>query len=215
MRGNAVNRPVFARLWLWVSPGMDRAGLARLRAEVLAGLAGSVIEVGAGNGLNFGHYPPQVTRVVAVEPNPHLLRAAREAAARAPVPVEVVDAVADRLPAAGASFDAAVTSLVLCSVPDPQAALRELYRVIRPGGELCFLEHVRASTPGLRRVQRGLDATIWPALAGGCHVGRDTAAEIEKAGFTIDRLDRLRFPATCAVTPSSPHILGRAIRPAQ
>jgi ubiquinone/menaquinone biosynthesis C-methylase UbiE len=215
MRGNAVNRPVFARLWLWVSPGMDRAGLARLRAELLAGLIGSAIEVGAGNGLNFGHYPPEVTHVVAVEPNPHLRRVAHEAAARAPVPVEVVDAVADRVPAAGASFDVAVASLVLCSVPDPQAALRELYRVIRPGGELRFLEHVRASTPALRRVQRGLDATIWPALAGGCHVGRDTAAEIEKAGFTIDRLDRLRFPATRALTPSSPHILGRATRPAQ
>jgi len=214
MRGNAVNRPVFARFWLWVSPGMDRAGLARLRAELLAGLAGRVIEVGAGNGLNFGHYPAQVTRVVAVEPNPHLRRVAGAAAARASVPVEVVDAVADRLPAAGASFDAAVASLVLCSVPDPQAALRELYRVIRPGGELRFLEHVGASTPALRRVQRGFDATVWPALGGGCHLGRDTAAEIERAGFTMDRLDRLRFPDTRMPTPSSPHILGRAIRPA-
>lgn len=214
MRGTAVNRPVFARLWLWVSPGMDRGGLARLRDELLAGLAGAVIEVGAGNGLNFGHYPPKVTRVVAAEPNPHLRRVAHDAAARAPVPVEVVDAVADRLPAAGASFDAAVTSLVLCSVPDPQATLRELYRVIRPGGELRFLEHVRAGTPGLRRVQRGLDATIWPTLVGGCHLGRDTTAEIEQAGFTIDRLDRMRFPDTPVPTPSSPHILGRAIRPA-
>jgi ubiquinone/menaquinone biosynthesis C-methylase UbiE len=212
VRGNAVNRPVFARCWLWVSPGMDRSGLARLRAELLAGLAGPVIEVGAGNGLNFGHYPPEVTRVVAVEPNPYLRRAAREATARAPVPIEVVDAVADRLPLAGASFDAAVASLVLCSVPDPQAAVRELYRVIRPGGELRFLEHVRASTPAMRRVQRGLDATIWPTLAGGCHLGRATAAEIEKAGFRIDRLDQLRFPDTRVPTPSSPHILGRAIR---
>jgi hypothetical protein len=74
-------------------------------------------------------------------------------------------------------------------------------------------EHVRASTPGLRRVQRGLDATIWPALGGGCHVGRDTAAEIEAAGFAIGRLDRLRFPDTRLPTPSSPHILGRAARP--
>jgi len=214
MRGNRVNRPVFARFWLWVSPGMDRGGLARLRDELLAGLAGPVIEVGAGNGLNFGHYPPEVTHVVAVEPNPHLRRVARQAAPRAPVPVEVVDAVADRLPVAEASFDAAVASLVLCSVPDPQAALRELYRVIRPGGELRFLEHVRASTPALRRVQRGLDATIWPAFGGGCHVGRDTAAEIEQAGFTINRLDQVRFPDTRVPAPSSPHILGRATRQA-
>ena len=213
MRGNSVNRPVFARFWLWVSPGMERGGLAGHRDTLLAGLSGRVIEVGAGNGLNFGHYPPGVTRVIAVEPNPHLRRAAYGAAARAPVPVEVTDAVAERLPAAEADFDAAVASLVLCSVPDPQAALRELYRVIRPGGELRFFEHVRASTPALRRVQRGLDATIWPALGGGCHVGRDTAAEIEKAGFTIDRLDRLRFPDTRLPAPSSPHILGRAWRP--
>jgi SAM-dependent methyltransferase len=118
MRGESVNRPVFARFWLWMSPGLERGGLARHRDALLAGLSGRVIEVGAGNGLNFGHYPPAVTQVIAVEPNPHLRRVAYDAAARAPVPVEVTDAVAERLPAADADFDAAVASLVLCSVPD-------------------------------------------------------------------------------------------------
>jgi ubiquinone/menaquinone biosynthesis C-methylase UbiE len=210
---DSTNRPLFARFWLWVSPGMERGGMARHRDDLLAGLSGRVIEVGAGNGLNFGHYPPEVTQVVAVEPNPHLRRAAIEAAARAPVPVEVTDGAAGRLPAADADFDAGVASLVLCSVPDQQAALRELYRVIRPGGELRFLEHVQATSPGLRRVQRGLDATVWPMLGGGCHLSRDTAAEIENAGFTMDRLGRLRFPDSRLTMPSTPHILGRASRP--
>jgi ubiquinone/menaquinone biosynthesis C-methylase UbiE len=213
MSDSAVNHPLFARFWLWVSPGMERGGMARHRDVLLAGLAGRVIEVGAGNGLNFAHYPPEVTKVLAVEPNPHLRRVAIDAAARAPVPVEVTGGTADRLPAADADFDAAVASLVLCSVPDLPGALRELRRVIKPGGELRFLEHVRASTPVLRGVQRALDATVWPMLGGGCHLSRDTATEIETAGFTIDRLDRLRFPDTRLSTPSSPHIIGRAIRP--
>jgi ubiquinone/menaquinone biosynthesis C-methylase UbiE len=207
------NRLLFARFWLWVSPGMERGGMARHRDDLLAGLSGRVIEVGAGNGLNFGHYPPEVTQVVAVEPNPLLRRVAVDAAARAPVPVEVTDGTASRLPAADAGFDAGVASLVLCSVPDQPAALRELYRVIRPGGELRFLEHVQATTPGLRRVQRALDATFWPLLCGGDHLGRDTAAEIERAGFRTDRLDRLRFPDSRLTMPSTPHILGRASRP--
>ena len=210
---DSTNRPLFARFWLWVSPGMERGGMAKHRDDLLAGLSGRVIEVGAGNGLNFGHYPPEVTQVVAVEPNPHLRRVAADAASRAPVPVEVTDGTADRLPAADADFDAGVASLVLCSVPDQPAALRELYRVIRPGGELRFLEHVQATTPGLRRLQRALDATFWPIICGGDHLGRDTAAEIERAGFRTERLDRLRFPDSRLTMPSTPHILGRASRP--
>ena len=210
---DSTNRPLFARFWLWVSPGMERGGMAKHRDDLLAGLSGRVIEVGAGNGLNFGHYPPEVTQVVAVEPNPLLRRVAADAASRAPVPVEVTDGTADRLPAADADFDAGVVSLVLCSVPDQPAALRELHRVIRPGGELRFLEHVQATTPGLRRVQRALDATFWPIICGGDHLGRDTAAEIERAGFRTDRLDRLRFPDSRLTMPSTPHILGRASRP--
>lgn len=210
---DSTNRPLFARFWLWVSPGMERGGMAKHRDDLLAGLSGRVIEVGAGNGLNFGHYPPEVTQVVAVEPNPLLRRVAADAASRAPVPVEVTDGTADRLPAADADFDAGVASLVLCSVPDQPTALRELYRVIRPGGELRFLEHVQATTPGLRRVQRALDATFWPTICGGDHLGRDTAAEIERAGFRTERLDRLRFPDSRLTMPSTPHILGQASRP--
>ena len=206
----AVHHPIFARLYPAMSAAMERGGMAERRRALLAGLTGAAVEVGAGDGLNFRHYPPAVTEVLAVEPEPHLRRLARAAASRAPVPVEVVDGLAERLPADDRSVDAVVVSLVLCSVGEQGAALREIHRVLRPGGQLRFLEHVRADTPGMARVQRVLDATIWPRLAGGCHTGRDTAAVIERSGFRIDRLDRFRFPD--ARTPSSSHILGTAVR---
>ncbi|HJW01523.1 MAG TPA: class I SAM-dependent methyltransferase [Arthrobacter sp.] len=206
----ADHHPVFARLYPAVGKAMERGGMDQRRQTLLTGLNGIVVEVGAGDGLNFPQYPPTVTRVLAVEPEPHLRRLARDAANRAPVPVEVVDGVAERIPCADGSADAVVVSLVLCSVPDQAAALGEIHRVLKPGGQLRFLEHVRADTPGLARVQRVLDATIWPRLAGGCHTGRDTAAAIERAGFTITRLDRYLFPA--ARTPVSFHILGTAMR---
>src|SRR5262249_48670917 len=117
------------------------------------------------------------------------------------------------LPAADGAFDAAVASLMLCSVPDQQRALAEMRRVVRPGGELRFFEHVQATTPGLRRVQNALDATVWPGRRGGCHTSRDTAAAIAAAGFAVKELDRFPFPPARIPQPSSPHILGTAIRP--
>jgi ubiquinone/menaquinone biosynthesis C-methylase UbiE len=206
-----VSHPIFARFYAWASPRMERAGFGERRDQLLDGLAGRVIEVGAGNGMNFAHYPPEVTRVVAVEPEPRL-RALAEAA-EAAVSIEVVGGTADRLPADDATFDAAVASLVLCSVPDVPAALAEIRRVLRPGAQLRFFEHVRADTPGLARVQRILDATVWPTFGGGCHPDRDTRAAIEAAGFTIDEIDQLRIPETRIPAPTSPHILGVATSP--
>jgi ubiquinone/menaquinone biosynthesis C-methylase UbiE len=164
------------------------------------------------HGLNFAHYPAAVARVLAIEPDPHLRDIARRNAAQAPVPVEVREGIAEDLPAEDAAFHAAVAVLVLCSVADQHAALREIRRILRPGGQLRFLEHVRASTPALRSVQRLLDATIWPALAGGCHTGRDTATAIKQAGFAIDHLEPFRFPDTRLTTPATLHLRGSATR---
>jgi ubiquinone/menaquinone biosynthesis C-methylase UbiE len=210
----AMSHPLFARFYQRMGPVMDRAGAAEHRKALVAGLQGRVIEIGAGNGLMFAHYPPEVTEVVAVEPEPHLRAAALEAAQRAPVKVTVVDALAEDLPAADGEFGAAVTALVLCSVPSQAAALAEICRVLRPGGQLRFFEHVAAPDPGmLRRVQRAVDATVWPRLLAGCHTGRDTIAAITEAGFIIGELHRFRFPGSGPPSPATPHVRGSAIRP--
>ena len=212
MPTRAKSRPVFARYYVRASQAMETGGMAEHRRRALAGLTGTLIEVGAGNGLNFTHYPAGVTGVLAVEPNPYLRQIAGQQARQAPVPVEVRDGVAERLPAADAAFDAAVVSLVLCSVADQRAVLAEIHRVVRPGGQLRFLEHVRAGTPGLRRAQRLVDATVWPLLVGGCHTGRDTVAMIASSGFTVEQLDEFRFPPTRWSTPATPHVSGMAVR---
>ena len=186
--------------------------MAEVRERLLGDTKGRVLEVGAGSGANFAHYPPAVSSVVAVEPEPYLRKLAEQAAARAPVPVSVVHGVAEALPAGDGEFDTAVLTLVLCSVTDPPCALRELHRVLRPGGRLVFWEHVRAERPPLTIVQDALDRTVWPLLGGGCHVGRDTAAEISAAGFTVERMERYRMPDTRIPLPMAPHIIGSARR---
>jgi ubiquinone/menaquinone biosynthesis C-methylase UbiE len=207
----SVSHPIFARAFPAMSRALEAGGIAGRRKDLLAGLTGEVIDVGAGTGPSFGHYPDTVTRVLAVEPEPRLRALAVAAAQAAPVPIEVTSGMASALPAAAASYDAAVVSFVLCTVPDQDAALAEIRRVLRPGGTLCFLEHVRADTAGLARMQRVLEATVWPHLFGGCHLSRDTAAAIGRAGLTITRLEQFLFPATR--TPVSFHIAGHATAP--
>jgi ubiquinone/menaquinone biosynthesis C-methylase UbiE len=206
-----VSNPVFARIFPRLSRAMEDGGMAARRKPLLGGLTGQVIEVGAGTGASFGWYPPAVARVIAVEPEPRLRRTAAAAARTAPVPVTVTDGLASVLPVPDASVDAAVVTFVLCTVPDQDAALAEIRRVLKPGGLLCFLEHVRADSAGLARIQRALDATIWPHLFGRCHLSRDTTEAIQRAGFSIRRIDRFLFPGTR--TPVSFHITGQASKP--
>ncbi len=207
-----VHHPIFARMYARMGAAAEDKGGAEHRDELLAGLAGRVIEVGAGTGLNFRHYPSTATEVLAVEPEPLLRRHAADEAERAAVPIEVVDGTADAVPAEDASFDAGVASLVLCSVPDQAAALAELHRIIRPGGELRFYEHVKADSPGFARFQRAVDV-VWPVLGGGCHAARNTLTAIEEAGFVPEQVRRFRFAPFVFIKPVEPHILGVARRP--
>lgn len=203
-----VHHPVFARVFDRLTRLGEPRGLGDTRHRLLEGLAGEVIEIGAGNGLSFAHYPAAVTHVLAVEPEAYLRNQAEDAAAAAPVPVTVVDGTADRLPAADDRFDAAVFSLVLCSVPDQHAALTEAARVLEPGGTLRFYEHVRSDSPSGATLQQRLDR-LWPRLAGGCHLSRDTSRAITEAGFALDDVDRVELGPR-VVRRLAPHILGTA-----
>ena len=202
--------PRFARLYLRAAPDAERRGVGEHRERLLAGASGRVLELGAGQGLNFPHYPSTVDAVLAVEPEPTLRAAAERAATVAPVPVSVVAGVADALPADDAGFDVVVASLVLCSVPDPARALAELRRVLRPDGELRFYEHVVAERGPRRAFLRFADRSgLWPAVAGGCHPARDTVGAIERAGFAVASIERFGF-APAPLMPAIPHVLGIA-----
>jgi ubiquinone/menaquinone biosynthesis C-methylase UbiE len=171
-----------------------------------------VLEVGSGDGRSFEHYPPGVVHVLAVEPDPNARAAATRRARAATVPIDVVEGDAAEVPAADETFDAAVVSGVLCSVPDPRAALRELRRVLKHGGELRFWEHVRSSNAAFRTLQRTFDALFWTRSLGGCETTRDTAAAIAAAGFEIVTVDRGFHSSSIVTVTSAPYILGTARR---
>jgi SAM-dependent methyltransferase len=195
----------------WNAARDEQRGQAELRRELLDGLSGRVLEVGAGSGVNFPHYPATVDELVAVEPEPYLRGRATEAGAAAPVEVRVIGGLAGELPFEEASFDAAVVTGVLCSVPDEHAALADLRRVLRPGGELRFYEHVRGRHAARARWQDAVDH-VWPRLMGGCHPNRDTLAAIEQAGFELERCRGFHFPPAARAFPVAPRILGVARR---
>ena len=183
-----------------------------LRRRLLAGLSGRLLELGCGDGRAFEHYPPEVSAVLGVEPDPTARAVAVERARDAAVPIEVVDGVASALPAENGSFDAAVVVWVLCSVPDPAGALLELRRVLTPGGELRFYEHVRSEHAPFRALQRAADALFWTRALGGCRTTRDTAAAVAEAGFEIETLERGFHSSSILTITSAPYVLGVARR---
>ena len=152
----------------------EEAGLRRMRRELLGGAGGRVLEIGAGTGVNLDLYPDAVEDLVVIEPDPHMAKRLKaKLAGSGGRRVDVLEAPAERLPFEDDSFDTAVATLVLCTIPDPSAALVEAARVLRPGGQLLFIEHVRAEGPGLARWQDRLEKP-WRFLGDGCHCNRDT-----------------------------------------
>lgn len=211
MTSSEVNHPRFARMYPRLAAWAEENGALEHRAETLAPTSGKVLEIGAGHGLNFPHYPAGVTEVVAMEPEASLRALAVEAAVKAPVPVTVTDGVAERLPAEDGSYDAVVSGLVLCSVRDLPKVLSEVRRVLRPGGVFCFYEHVRAQSRGFAAYQRAVDL-VWPHLSGGCRVSRRTEAAIRASGLEVERLRHFRFPPGRVPAPTAPFVIGHASR---
>lgn len=171
----------------------EEAGLRDMRAELIAGARGRVLEIGAGTGLNLDHYGSEVDELVLTEPDPHMSKRLRERLAASGREADVVEAPAEQLPFEDHSFDTAVVTLVLCTVPDPAKSLEEIRRVLRPGGELLFLEHVRSSDPGLAGWQDRFERP-WKFLADGCRCNRDTAATIAAAGFECSEIGEGTLP---------------------
>lgn len=209
---STVDNPFFAKLWTVMS-NHETDAIRRLRRDNLAGLSGRVLEVGAGTGSNFEFYPDTVTEVVAVEPERRLAEHAQQAAAAARVPVTVsTDTVEQFMASDSEPFDAVVCSLVLCSLEDPEAALRQLLSLLRPGGQLRYLEHI-AGSGGRARLQRIADATVWPRLFGNCHTHRHTEESIARAGFSVAGARREWTLPRWAPLPVAEVAIGRAVKP--
>ncbi|WP_328731920.1 class I SAM-dependent methyltransferase [Streptomyces caniferus] len=207
-----LSHPLFARIYPKINAYAESHGATEHREELLTGVAGRVLEIGAGTGANFRHYPPGVEHVIAVEPEPRLRLLAERAATDAATSIEVRSGRAEALPAKDGSVDVVVASLVLCTVADVPRTLAEAARVLRPLGELRFYEHVRATRRGLALMQHAL-TPIWPLLGGGCHLTRDTERAITEAGFTIETIRCFDFLINGRPQPASPTILGIARKP--
>lgn len=191
--------------------GTEEAGLREMRRETLAAASGRTIDIGAGTGANLGLYPAAVTELVLAEPDPHMTKRLRRRLAGERSNAELVEAPAERLPFEDAGFDTAVFTLVLCTVPDPKAALAEAARVLKPGGKALFVEHVRAQDPGLARWQDRFEKS-WRFFADGCHCNRDTVATIEASPLKVEAVQRGELPKSPPL--SRPLVRGSATLPA-
>ena len=184
----------------------EASGLGEHRRSLLAGARGDVLEIGAGTGANISHYPSDI-ELTMTEPESPMARRLERKLARSGREAKVVSAPAEQLPFDDASFDTAVSTLVLCTVTDLGRAVTELHRVLRPGGRLLFIEHVRSDEPRLARWQDRLHGP-WVRFGHGCHCNRPTLAAIEGAGFRVVELERDRVPKAPAIV--RPLIVGVA-----
>jgi ubiquinone/menaquinone biosynthesis C-methylase UbiE len=208
-----------AATWLFAQVyerGLQRAEqtyLADWRRALLAGLDGDVLEIGAGTGLNLPHYPAAVRRLVLAEPDPSMRKKLERRLRAHGRAAEVLPCTADSIPLPDASFDAVVTTLVLCMVPRQSDALSELRRVLKPGGKLVFLEHVAAvDNPRLMQWQERIEP-VWKRVVAHCHLTRDTERAIWHAGFRIVSCERDRMKNTFPLV--EPTIRGVAVKPAE
>jgi SAM-dependent methyltransferase len=188
----SIRERIFAALYDPMSKGWEARHGAELKRKLLSNATGRVLEIGVGTGLSFAHYPPDV-ELVGVEPSAPMLRRARRRAAELGLDVTLIQAPAEELPFESDTFDTAVSLAVLCTVGDPGRALTELRRVLRPGGRLVFLEHVRAEDPRLAGWQDRLERP-WGWAACGCHPNRRTLETIEAAGFELAEIDHQDLP---------------------
>ncbi len=166
----------------------ENLGLRRLRREALRGLRGRVLELGIGTGRNLPLYPPAVERVSGIDPDEIMLSQAERRARKVPFPVELILASAEELPFEDGSFDAVVSTLVFCTVPDPPKALGEVRRVLKSGGEFRLLEHVRMEQKPIGWLQDKA-TPLWKHVAGGCHLDRDTLAAVRQTRFEVKRVE--------------------------
>ncbi|HEX4465084.1 MAG TPA: class I SAM-dependent methyltransferase [Solirubrobacterales bacterium] len=200
----------FAALYDRGLKATEEGGLRQMRRDLLSQASGRTVDLGAGTGVNLDLFPEAVSELVMAEPDPHMIKQLRaKAAGRGGV--EIVEASAQELPFADDSFDTAVFTLVLCTVPDPAVALRETARVLKPGGKLLFIEHVRADEAGLAGWQDRLEKP-WRFLADGCHCNRDTVAMIEASSLKLEQTERGRLPKSPPII--RPLVSGSAVRPA-
>jgi SAM-dependent methyltransferase len=200
----------FAAMYDRLLAGTEEAGLADKRARLLSHARGATLELGAGTGANLAHYPDAVTELVLTEPSDHMARRLREKVAASGREAEVVQAPGERLPFEDDRFDTVVGTLVLCTATEPARVLGEVQRILRPGGRLLFLEHVRAEDPKLARWQDRLEKP-WGFIGAGCHPNRDTLAAIEASGLAVEDVERGELPKSPPLV--RPLISGRATRP--
>jgi ubiquinone/menaquinone biosynthesis C-methylase UbiE len=178
----------------FVHGGCSMRAFARMRERIIPRAHGVVAEIGFGSGLNLPYYDPaKVSRLIGIDPDPVMLGIARQRSADVRLEIEMIEGRAEELPLPDASVDTAVVTYALCTIPDPQGALREIRRILKPGGRLLFIEHERSAQPWRSRWQDRLNG-IWGRIAGGCHLNRTPRQFIENAGFVIGLREQERFP---------------------